>query len=87
MRSVLIVATCLVWMVRLKLLLGREDIRGKRFGLRLWIENSIAAAALIPVFAGRSAHSLPLTVVLWVGFAVLFGGVITLVMYMWGLRR
>lgn len=85
MRTLAIIALTGVWGGRVSVLVGRPDLGAGRFYARLWLENSAFAACsflLLPTARGV-AELLLLLPLLGVGL----GGVVTAVMYMWGVRR
>ena len=87
MRILGIILICFIWMVRLGALSRTGSLRGKKFLLRLWIENFVAVGVLVPVAAGPTSRPLWSAAGLAIGIGLGFGAVVTAVMYMWGLRR
>lgn len=85
MRSLAVIALVGIWGFRVRMLVCRPDFGSGRFYARLFLENSAFAACcflLLPTSRGV-AEKLLLLPLLGLGF----GGVITVVMYMWGVRR
>lgn len=87
MRQAAIVLLCALWLYRIQRLLREERLVGARLFMRLWIENALAVGVMVPLAAGPTPRPLPVAAALAVGIGLGFGLIVTVVMYLWGVRR